>query len=208
MGARASTSASWPTTSQDYFRPNFFANTPDILTEQLQHGGRAAFESRLVLAATLSPTYGIYSGYEWVEQRAVRPGSEEYLDSEKYEAKAAHAQRRRRCSGSSACSTRRAAPTPRCSTCPTSRSWTPRTTGSSPTSSSAEHDIDPGGRVPRSAVAAGGVGAACPATSGCRQAFQVQDLLDGRRYDWHVGGNYVALVARRPPAHLFRVVNA
>jgi starch synthase (maltosyl-transferring) len=69
----------------DYFRPNFFANTPDILHEYLQHGGRPAFEARLVLAATLSPTYGIYSGFESFENVAVRPGSEEYLDSEKYE---------------------------------------------------------------------------------------------------------------------------
>jgi starch synthase (maltosyl-transferring) len=70
-----------------YFRPNFFVNTPDILTEYLQHGGRPAFEARLVLGATLSPTYGVYSGYEHAENVPVRPGSEEYLDSEKYEAK-------------------------------------------------------------------------------------------------------------------------
>ena len=73
---------------QDYYRPNFFANTPDILSEHLQHGGSPAFHSRLVLAATLSPTYGIYSGFERFENVAVKPGSEEYLDSEKYEAKA------------------------------------------------------------------------------------------------------------------------
>ncbi|HVY28139.1 MAG TPA: alpha-1,4-glucan--maltose-1-phosphate maltosyltransferase [Polyangiaceae bacterium] len=69
----------------DYYRPNFFANTPDILHEYLQHGGRPAFRIRLVLAATLSPIYGIYSGYELCENVAVKPGSEEYLDSEKYE---------------------------------------------------------------------------------------------------------------------------
>ena len=69
----------------EYYRPNFFANTPDILHEYLQHGGRAAFRIRLVLAATLSPVYGIYSGYELCENVAVKPGSEEYLDSEKYE---------------------------------------------------------------------------------------------------------------------------
>ena len=72
---------------QDYYRPNFFANTPDILTEHLQHGGPPAFHARLVLAATLSPTYGIYSGFERFENVPVRPGSEEYLDSEKYESK-------------------------------------------------------------------------------------------------------------------------
>ena len=70
-----------------FYRPNFFANTPDILHEYLQEGGRAAFEARLVLAATLSPSYGIYSGYEHCENVPVAPGSEEYLDSEKYEVK-------------------------------------------------------------------------------------------------------------------------
>jgi starch synthase (maltosyl-transferring) len=70
-----------------FYRPNFFANTPDILHEYLQVGGRPAFEARLVLAATLSPSYGIYSGYEGCENVPVREGSEEYLNSEKYEAK-------------------------------------------------------------------------------------------------------------------------
>ncbi|MGH7643443.1 MAG: maltotransferase domain-containing protein [Candidatus Dormibacteria bacterium] len=71
--------------SADYLRPNFFANTPDILTEELQLGGPPAFRYRLVLAATLSPTYGIYSGYELCENRPQKPGSEEYWDSEKYQ---------------------------------------------------------------------------------------------------------------------------
>ena len=70
---------------QEYFRPNFFANTPDILHEYLQDGGRPAFEARLILAATLSPSYGIYSGFENCENVPVRQGSEEYLHSEKYE---------------------------------------------------------------------------------------------------------------------------
>jgi starch synthase (maltosyl-transferring) len=70
---------------QEYLRPNLFANTPDILHEYLQHGGRPAFEARLILAATLGASYGIYSGFELCEHRAVRPGSEEYLDSEKYQ---------------------------------------------------------------------------------------------------------------------------
>jgi starch synthase (maltosyl-transferring) len=70
-----------------FYRPNAFANTPDILHEYLQAGGRPAFEARLVLAATMSPSYGIYSGFEACENVPVRPGSEEYLDSEKYELK-------------------------------------------------------------------------------------------------------------------------
>jgi starch synthase (maltosyl-transferring) len=70
----------------DYFRPNFFTNTPDILPPILQDGGRPAFKSRLVLAATLSPSYGIYSGYELCENEAI-PSTEEYDHSEKYEIK-------------------------------------------------------------------------------------------------------------------------
>ncbi|MGW3100351.1 alpha-1,4-glucan--maltose-1-phosphate maltosyltransferase, partial [Streptomyces sp. NPDC001102] len=70
-----------------YMRPNFFVNTPDILHEYLQHGGRPAFEVRAVLAATLSPTWGVYSGYELCENVPLREGSEEYLDSEKYQLK-------------------------------------------------------------------------------------------------------------------------
>ena len=72
---------------QDYYRPNFFVNTPDILTEELQQGGPPKFASRLVLAATLSPTYGIYSGFESFERVPVKAGSEEYDHSEKYEVK-------------------------------------------------------------------------------------------------------------------------
>ncbi|MFB8268739.1 alpha-1,4-glucan--maltose-1-phosphate maltosyltransferase [Streptomyces sp. NPDC055955] len=68
-----------------YMRPNFFVNTPDILHAYLQNGGRPAFEVRAVLAATLSPTWGVYSGYELCENAPLRPGSEEYLHSEKYE---------------------------------------------------------------------------------------------------------------------------
>jgi starch synthase (maltosyl-transferring) len=70
---------------REYMRPNLFANTPDILHEYLQHGGRPAFQVRLVLAATLGASYGIYSGFEFAENVPVRPGSEEYLDSEKYQ---------------------------------------------------------------------------------------------------------------------------
>ncbi len=74
------------TPMREYFRPNFFVNTPDILSPVLQTGGPAAFKMRLVLAATLSPSYGIYSGFELCERQAV-PGTEEYLNSEKYQIK-------------------------------------------------------------------------------------------------------------------------
>jgi starch synthase (maltosyl-transferring) len=70
----------------EYFRPNFFVNTPDILTDYLAEGGPPAFPIRLILAATLSPSYGMYSGFEHYEH-VQRPGSEEYIDNEKYEIK-------------------------------------------------------------------------------------------------------------------------
>jgi starch synthase (maltosyl-transferring) len=70
---------------REYLRPNLFVNTPDILHAYLQHGGRSAFEVRLLLAATLGANYGIYSGFELAENQSVAPGSEEYVDSEKYQ---------------------------------------------------------------------------------------------------------------------------
>ena len=75
---------SWPT--REFFNPNFFVTTPDILPVQLQTGETWLFKSRLALAATLSSTYGIYNGFELVEH-APLAGKEEYLDSEKYEFK-------------------------------------------------------------------------------------------------------------------------
>ena len=69
----------------DYARPNLFVNTPDILHESLQNGGPGMFAIRAVLAATMGTSWGVYSGYELFEGTPVRSGSEEYLDSEKYE---------------------------------------------------------------------------------------------------------------------------
>ncbi|WP_147040835.1 alpha-1,4-glucan--maltose-1-phosphate maltosyltransferase [Microbacterium aerolatum] len=74
------------TETADYLRPNLFVNTPDILTEYLQFGGRAAYKVRAAIAATAAPTYGVYAGYELFENVA-RPGSEENIDNEKYEYK-------------------------------------------------------------------------------------------------------------------------
>jgi starch synthase (maltosyl-transferring) len=71
----------------DYFRGSLWPNTPDILHETLQKGGPPAFKFRVVMAATLSSVYGLYSGYELCENVPFAPGSEEYLDSEKYELK-------------------------------------------------------------------------------------------------------------------------
>jgi starch synthase (maltosyl-transferring) len=71
--------------SDHLMRPNFFVNTPDILHAYLQYGGPSAFKIRAAIAATGSPSWGVYAGYELFEHVAVRPGSEEYLDSEKYQ---------------------------------------------------------------------------------------------------------------------------
>ncbi len=73
------------TESDSFFRPNFFVNTPDILPMYLQWGGRSAFTIRAVLAATLAPTWGVYSGFELFENAPIGPGREEYLDSEKFQ---------------------------------------------------------------------------------------------------------------------------
>ncbi len=139
-------------------------------------------DPRLVLAATLRRPAGVYSGYELFEHdarsgRAARSTSTPRSTRSRSGRSAAL-----RCSSSSACSTRRAARTPRCSISPTSHSSTPRTTGSSPTSSSASDDDDPGGRVPRLAVGTGRAGAGARRPSGCPRPSQVQDLLDGSRY--------------------------
>ncbi|RAI45599.1 alpha-amylase family glycosyl hydrolase, partial [Rhodoplanes roseus] len=72
---------------REYFRPNFFVNTPDILPVHLQSGEPWMFKSRVALAATLAGSYGVYSGFELLEHEPVAPGKEEYLDSEKYEIK-------------------------------------------------------------------------------------------------------------------------
>jgi starch synthase (maltosyl-transferring) len=192
--------------TQDYFRPNFFANTPDILTEQLQHGGRAAFEARLVLAATLSPTYGIYSGYEWVEHTAVKPGSEEYLDSEKYEAKT------RTLEGAPLNGLIRMLNEAR-------RAHPALQQLSNITFLDTQNDgliayIKQTGDDAVLAVvcldpqwAQEGL-VQVPDHLGLPWEFQVQDLLDGSRYGWHVGGNFVRLAPGDRQAHLFRVVNS
>ncbi|MCD4534463.1 alpha-1,4-glucan--maltose-1-phosphate maltosyltransferase [Nocardioides sp. cx-169] len=71
--------------SDHLMRPNFFTNTPDILHAYLQYGGPAAFKVRAAIAATSSPSWGVYAGYELYEHVALKPGSEEYLDSEKFQ---------------------------------------------------------------------------------------------------------------------------
>jgi starch synthase (maltosyl-transferring) len=187
---------------QDYFRPNFFANTPDILHEYLQHGGEGAFVTRLVLAATLSPSYGIYSGYENFENVPVREGSEEYLDSEKYEIK------QRKLDGPLLPLVKRLNEI---------RNAHPSLQRlANVTFLETENDaliafakqapgetlivvanIDPHNAQEGVTVV--------PAHLGVPPAFTVEDELSGERYDWRLGRNYVRLDPWGRQVHVFRV---
>jgi starch synthase (maltosyl-transferring) len=180
-----------------FYRPNFFANTPDILHEYLQLGGPQAFEARLVLAATLSPSYGIYSGYEHFENVPVAVGSEEYLDSEKYELK------QRALDGpllplvQQLNEIRRAEPALQ------------RFENLRLLDTHGEHvfaylkgsdiavavNLDP--RVPREDVVV------VPPGIGLPEEFPVLDLLTGERYRWRIGRNYVGLAPGA--AHVLKV---
>jgi starch synthase (maltosyl-transferring) len=188
---------------QEYCRPNFFANTPDILNEYLVHGGPPAFETRLVLAATLSPTYGIYSGYEHFENVPLREGSEEYLDSEKYEVKRreldgpllpeiARINRiRRENEALQHLSNVVFLDTENDGLIAYHKRWGDNTI-------IVVVSLDPHRAQEGVAVV--------PAWLGLPPAFAVEDLLDGARYDWRLGRNYVRLGPGERMAHLLRVV--
>ena len=170
-----------------FYRPNFFANTPDILHEYLQEGGPPAFEARLVLAATLSPSYGIYSGYEHFENVPVAAGSEEYLDSEKYEVK------QRKLDGPLLPLVRRLNAIRR------AEPALQRFENLRLLATHGEHvfaytkgteiavavNLDP--RLPREDVVV------VPPDIGLPDEFPVRDLLTGERYRWRIGRNYVGL---------------
>lgn len=184
---------------QEYFRPNFFVNTPDILHAYLQHGGRPAFEARLVLAATLSPSYGVYSGYENVEHVAVRQGSEEYLHSEKFELKA------RALDGPllplirTLNQARRANPALQ-----ELSNVTFLETANEALIAYAKHsrgntlitvvNIDPHQTQEGVAVV--------PAALGLPPVFTVHDLLSGERFQWRIGPNFVRLEPGVRQAHV------
>ena len=186
-----------------YFRPNLFVNTPDILTAYLQRSGPGGFASRLVLAATLSPSYGVYSGFEHYEATPREPGSEEYLDSEKYEVK------KRELDGpllplmARLNEIRRAHPA------------LTRMDGLRFLETESESllgyarrsgedvvlvvvTLDP--RRPQEGVLV------VPADLGLPASFAVSDLLGGERFDWHRGRNYVRLDPARTVAHVLSVV--
>ena len=193
----------------EYFRPNFFANTPDILHEYLQTGGRPAFRVRLLLAATLSPSYGIYSGFELCENVPREPGSEEYLHSEKYELR----HREWGAPGSLDADLR---------VLNRARRENPalrrlRNVRFHPTEDDAVlfyHKSAPGNdllvavnldphrvreTVVHAPLAALGLGE--------DQPFAVEDLLTGTRYTWQGARNYVRLDPAERPGHLLRVIH-
>jgi starch synthase (maltosyl-transferring) len=187
---------------QDYFRPNFFANTPDILHEYLQHGGRPAFEARLVLAATLSPSYGIYSGYESLENVPVRSGSEEYLHSEKYEIKhraldgpllpmiARLNDARRRSAALQEFSNITFLDTANDAVIAYAKQAQGETV-------ICVVNLDPHQRQEGLTVV--------PASLGLAPSFTVHDELGGERFHWRIGHNYVGLVPGERQAHVLRV---
>ncbi|HEY5190328.1 MAG TPA: alpha-1,4-glucan--maltose-1-phosphate maltosyltransferase [Solirubrobacteraceae bacterium] len=187
---------------QDYFRPNFFANTPDILHEYLQHGGRPAFEARLVLASTLSPSYGVYSGYEHVENVAVREGSEEYVDSEKYERKA------RALDGpllpmiARLNAVRRAHPALQELSNVTFLDTANEALIAYAKRSGSDTVICVVNIDPHQAQQ--GV-AVIPASLGLPPSFTVHDVLSGDRFQWRIGANFVGLEPGYRQAHVLEV---
>ena len=194
--------------SSEYLRGNLFANTPDILHEYLQHGGRPAFRTRLLLASTLLPLYGIYSGYELSENVAVKPGSEEYNNSEKYElsyrdwnapgnlqqeiALLNRARRENRALQVSGNLTFRATENEQI------LFYTKHVPGNDLLIAV---NLDPH-RVQETMVSvpleALGLGADEP--------FVVEDLLTGARYNWRGARNYVRLDPQVQPGHLLKIV--
>jgi starch synthase (maltosyl-transferring) len=186
----------------EFYRPNFFANTPDILHAYLQQGGRPAFETRLILAATLSPAYGIYSGFEHCENVPAHEGSEEYLNSEKYEARERAldgpllplAQRLNQ--------VRRENPALQWST---GLTWVETENAQmlgfvkrrERNTVFVVVNLDPA--QPQEGVAV------VPAALGLPPTFRVRDLLDDTPYTWHVGRNYVRLEPGDRQAHVLRV---
>ena len=187
---------------QEYFRPNFFANTPDILHEYLQHGGSAAFDTRLILAATLSPSYGIYSGFENFENTPVRIGSEEYLHSEKYEI------RDRSLDGpllpliQRINEVRRGSPALQELSNITFLDCANDALIGYAKQSRGETIICVVSLDPRNDQK-GSV--TIPASLGVAPAFTAHDLLSGERYRWHIGPNFVDLAPGWRMGHVIRV---
>jgi starch synthase (maltosyl-transferring) len=187
---------------QEYFRPNFFVNTPDILHAYLQHGGRPAFEARLILAATLSPSYGIYSGYENVENVAVGDGSEEYLHSEKYEIK------QRKLKGELLPLVKQINLIRRDN--PALQQFSNVTFLDTANDAIIAYAKQSPGNTLLAAVSIDPQQAqegltTIPASLGLPPSFTAHDLLSDERFQWRIGPNYVRLQPGLRQAHLIRV---
>ncbi len=192
------TESEWP----QFYRPNFFANTPDILHAYLQKGGRPAFEARLVLAATLSPSYGIYSGFESCENVPVHEGSEEYLNSEKYEVK-------QRSLGGPLLPLAARLNAVRRENAALQR--LDNVTFVETENANLLAYVKRQGRntvfvvVNLDPIEAREGVAIVPAAMGLPPTFRVRDLLDDTAYTWHVGRNFVRLEPGTRQAHVLRV---
>jgi starch synthase (maltosyl-transferring) len=200
----------------EFFRPNFWPNTPDILHKILQDGGRPAFMLRLILAATLTANYGIYGpAYELCENSPAKPApgkteSEEYLDSEKYEIR----QRSRNAPGSlvplitQLNAIRRANPALQSNNSlrfhPTDNPQLICYSKTSPDKSNVilvVVNLDPAyGQTGWATIDLAVLGL----VSG--ESFTVDDLLNGAQYTWVDRRNYIALRPGTQPAHIFRIV--
>ncbi len=194
----------------EFFRPSLWPNTPDILTEQLQTGGRATFVTRLILAATLGASYGIYGpGFELMETRPLREGSEEYLDSEKYQVRRWDLSDPSSLSELIAKVNRIRHQNPALHTDRTLRF----------------HDVDNGSLIAYSKRSPDGSNLILTVVNldphntqagwvhiplddmeiDPLQTFQVHDLVSEQRFQWHGERNFVELNPNVLPAHVFRV---
>ncbi len=195
---------------REYFRPNVWPNTPDILTEYLQFGGRPAFMARLVLAATLAASYGIYGpAFELLEARPREPGSEEYLDSEKYQVRAWDLDRDDSLREFIARVNRARRENPALQS-DWSLRFFPVDNESIICYVKSTPDLE---NVVVTVVnldpyhsQAGWVELDLPALGvDERSPYQMQELLSGARYLWHGGRNYVSLDVTRSPAQILRL---
>jgi starch synthase (maltosyl-transferring) len=195
---------------REYFRPNVWPNTPDILPAALQYGGRAVFMARVALAATLGANYGIYGpAYELLEDRALRAGGEEYLDSEKFERRVWDRERPESLAEFIAVLNRARRTNPALQSDAGLRflpidneqllAYAKSTADGSNTvvcvvnldphhtqSGWVEIDIAAFGLQPD-------------------QAYQLHDLISGAHYLWHGARNYVSLDPQRAPAHVMQL---
>jgi starch synthase (maltosyl-transferring) len=198
---------------KEFFRPNLWPNTPDILPEHLQVGGRGAFVARLVLAATLSANYGIYGPvFETLQNLPREPGSEEYLNSEKYELRAWNFSRPENLGSVIAAVNRARRDNPALQSDDSLRfhatdndsiiCYSKRSNDGSNlivvVVSLDYHKIEHGFiELP---LAEWGIDAG--------RTYEVHDLLGGQRFDWQGTRNFVELDPSKLPAHIFRVSQA